>query len=188
MCQSRERVLTFEDSSGVRLIHREQNTSGLSVIMREAVSACLRYSERVRGAGPTALASWREERWRYLPELCEGQLGSPHFPLAAKTVCADELQPECTNIRLASNQRKWRAGSSNTPTVRESATYSLMSFSLSKGLLGFLGVLLSESGRKSRRVSECEGGGGGLWWPSLVAGTLTVRVLDWHLEGLIFGL
>jgi len=31
---------------------------------------------------------------RDLPELCESELGSPDFPLAAKTVSTDQLEPE----------------------------------------------------------------------------------------------
>ena len=67
-------------------------------------------------------------------------------------------------------------------------TYSLISFSLSKGLLGFLDVLLSESGKA--RISRCARDQAvRRRAPLPVLGvSLTVRVLDRHLEGLIFGL
>ena len=59
-------------------------------------------------------------------------------------------------------------------------TYSLISFSLSKGLLGFLDVFLS-AGRGETRVSRsCQGeeGDGGLSSPISL---LTVRVLFRHV-------
>ena len=65
--------LTFEKTSGVLLVHREEHTGGLSVAHRKE-------SVRAGDCGD-------------LPELGEGELGSPHLTLAAETVRADQLEP-----------------------------------------------------------------------------------------------
>jgi hypothetical protein len=98
-----------------------------------------------------------------LPELGQSQLGSPDLLLASKTVGSDESQSKRNAHKLASDKN-------NAPTSgvseRGSSTYSLISFSFSKGLLGVSKVL------ESRDVSGV---------------TLTTGVLLWHLEGLIYG-
>ena len=98
-----------------------------------------------------------------LPELGQSQLGSPDLLLASKTVGSDESQSKRNAHKLASDKN-------NAPTSgvseRGSSTYSLISFSFSKGLLGVSKVL------ESRDVSGV---------------TLTTGVLLWHFEGLIYG-
>jgi hypothetical protein len=83
--------------------------------------------------------------------------------LASKTVGSDESQSKRNAHKLASDKN-------NAPTSgvseRGSSTYSLISFSFSKGLLGVSKVL------ESRDVSGV---------------TLTTGVLLWHFEGLIYG-
>ncbi len=95
-----------------------------------------------------------------LPELSEDELSSPHFTLAAKTVNADELEPRmnarkpvskfervCFRINRPNEKSVLKRNQHGQPKL---ITYSLISFSLSKGLLGFLDVLLSEvGGRKA---------------------------------------
>ena len=77
-----------------------------------------------------------------LPELGESQLQSPDFVLVLKTVRTDESQPKQTRqvSRGLGRIRGWAVGGSTT-------TYSLISFSFSKGLLGVLEVFLSEKKR-----------------------------------------
>ena len=75
-----------------------------------------------------------------LPELGQSQLGSPDLLLASKTVGSDESQSKRNAHKLASDKN-------NAPTSgvseRGSSTYSLISFSFSKGLLGVSKVLES---------------------------------------------
>ena len=111
----------------------------------------------------------------YLPEFCKSELSSPHFPLATKTVSADQLEP-IYNEKWVSKvsalfwgackllQQEWRAWPISLPIITTN-TYSLISFSLSKGLLGFLDVLLSSNTNRmcewlmrigNRRLPECQ--------------------------------
>ena len=71
----------------------------------------------------------------------------------------------------------------------EIVTYSLISFSLSNGLLGFLEVLESvlQKGKLSVLSSESTTQANNLSGCSLQGIALTVGVFSWHLEGLIFG-
>ena len=94
-----------------------------------------------------------------LPELGQSQLGSPDLLLASKTVGSDESQSKRNAHKLAGVKV-------TNKDQQVSSTYSLISFSFSKGLLGVSKVL------ESRDVSGV---------------TLTTGVLLWHFEGLIYG-
>jgi len=111
---STDQGLTFEKSSGISLLHREENTSSLS-------------------------------------ELGESELGSPHFSLAAEAVSTDQLEPITHGKDEQSvNATRSNLREHNTYLLATHHTYSLISFSLSKGLLGFLDVLLSSDGKKAQ--------------------------------------
>jgi hypothetical protein len=80
-----------------------------------------------------------------LPELGEGELGSPDLSLVFQTVSADESQSKIERVKIWSqrngkhctqHQRKWLDGSTTT--------YSLISFSFSKGLRGVEDVFASK--------------------------------------------
>ena len=130
-----------------------------------------------------------------LPELGEGELGSPHLTLAAETVSADQLEPtrneqksdtaaerarDAPNLIDAHALANIKMACPQPRSVSFLATYSLISFSLSKGLLGVEEVLLSTDRKRRMLVS--------LWSMRVRRGSLTVRVLNGHWEGLIFGL
>lgn len=83
-------------------------------------------------------------------------MGAPDFLLAPKSIGTNESQSKQKKVKTRPN------------VVGDfgSSTYSLISFSFSKGLLGVSKVL------ESRDVSGV---------------TLTTGVLLWHFEGLIYG-
>ncbi len=135
----------------------------------------------------------------YLPELGKSELGSPDLTLAAKAVSADQLEPTQKDreswlvrshsfIKSSSRQEKgvpiyWYG------TKLQLQTYSLISFSLSKGLLGFLDVFLSAGRGETTLIAHAKVEKMAVLAQALqLFRSLTVRVLDWHLEGLIFGL
>jgi hypothetical protein len=83
-----------------------------------------------------------------LPELGEGELGSPDLSFVFQTVSADESQSKIERVKIWSrgisrhceqHRRKWLNGSTTT--------YSLISFSFSKGLLGVVDVFASKERR-----------------------------------------
>ena len=82
-----------------------------------------------------------------LPELGEGQLESPDLSLVFQTVSANESQSKTNASKIKSmksghceqHHRKWLNGSTTT--------YSLISFSFSKGLLGVVDVFASKERR-----------------------------------------
>jgi hypothetical protein len=92
-----------------------------------------------------------------LPESGEGQLQSPDLSLVLKAVGTNESQPK---------RDKGEHEAIGKVVGGSATTYSLISFSFSKGLLGVLEVFLSEIWVKGARP--------------------TVRVLLWHLVELIY--
>ena len=125
------------------------------------VSPTNRVGERARaGLLPRVVELRSHNCLRNLPELGESQLGSPDLALAAETVGADQLEPVHSE-RDHARKLVSRPLATDSGAVRRvyrlrvemeclvgTRTYSLISFSFSKGLLGFLEVFLSGQGKQ----------------------------------------
>ena len=82
-----------------------------------------------------------KERVRFssgnLPKLSENQLGSPDLSLTPQSISSDEFEPNSTGLI---SKKKWSVQCCFAQGHVGYATYSLISFSLSYGLLGVLDV------------------------------------------------
>lgn len=86
---------------------------------------------------------WRAIRVVNLPELGEGELGSPHLTLAAQTVSADQLKPtfEQSAQRLISYFSPTKYGvPPDTPTTNHLLVDQLLSLERSSRIFGCLTV------------------------------------------------
>lgn len=121
----------------------------------------------------------------YLPEFRKSELSSPHFSFATETVGTDQLQPINNKNQVSKVSALFLIMACQDSHSRFT-TYSLISFSLSKGLLGVTEVLESRKGRTERVSGVVHDGNRKRVPDCLKIDSLTVRVLNGHIEELIF--